>query len=54
LKKPKSLFKWRHLLPETIIGCVRWYYRYSLSYGEVEEKTEERGWSMDYSTGKDK
>ncbi len=44
------LFKWRHFLPAIIIRCVRWYCRYSLSYREVEELTQERGLRVDHST----
>jgi len=45
-----SLFKWRHFLPTIILRCVRWYCRYSLSYREVEELTQERGLRVDHST----
>ncbi|CAA9558482.1 hypothetical protein AVDCRST_MAG81-442 [uncultured Synechococcales cyanobacterium] len=48
---PKShLFKWRHFLPAIIIRCVCWYCRYSLSYRDVEELTQERGLRVDHST----
>ena len=49
MSKP-HLFKWRHFLPAIIIRCVRWYCRYSLSYREVEELTQERGLRVDHST----
>jgi len=45
-----SLFKWRHYQPNIIIRCVRWYCRYSLSYRDVEELTQERGLRVDHST----
>ena len=44
------LFKWRHYLPTIILRCVRRYCRYPLSYRDVEELTQERGWRVDYST----
>ena len=48
---PKSrLFKWRHYFPAIILRCVRWYCRYSLSYRDVEELTQERGLRVDHST----
>ena len=43
------LFKWRHYLSTIILRCVRWYCRYALSYREVKELTQERGWRVDYS-----
>ena len=48
---PKSaLFKWRHYFPAIILHCVRWYCRYSLSYRDVEELTQEGGLRVDHST----
>jgi len=44
------LFKWRHFVPSIILRCVRWYCRYSLSYRDVEELTQERGLRVDHST----
>ncbi|CAA9588689.1 hypothetical protein AVDCRST_MAG81-4526 [uncultured Synechococcales cyanobacterium] len=44
------LFKWRHFVPTIILRCVRWYCRYSLSYRDVEELTQERGLRVDHST----
>jgi len=44
------LFKWRHYFPAIILRCVRWYCRYSLSYRDVEELTQERGLRVDHST----
>ena len=44
------LFKWRHFVPAIILRCVRWCCRYSLSYRDVEELTQERGWRVDYAS----
>lgn len=44
------MFKWRHYFPAIILRCVRWYCRYSLSYRDVEELTQERGLRVDHST----
>ncbi len=46
----KSLFKWRHFLPEIILLCVRWYLRYPLSYRNLEEMMAERGLSINHTT----
>ncbi len=35
------LCKWRYYLPTIIIRCVRCYYRYALSYTDVEELSAE-------------
>ena len=32
-----SDFKWRHFRGELILGCVRWYCKYIISYRELEE-----------------
>jgi IS6 family transposase len=45
-----SLFKWRHFLPDIILLNVRWYYRYALSYRNLEDMMAERGVAMDHST----
>lgn len=45
-----ALFKWRHFLPEIILLNVRWYCRYPLSYGDLEEMMTERGIEVDHST----
>jgi len=37
-------------VPTIILRCVRWYCRYSLSYRDVEELTQERGLRVDHST----
>src|SRR3954463_8079649 len=45
-----TLFKYRHYQAEIILLCVRWYLRYSLSYGDLEEMMAERGLSVDHTT----
>jgi hypothetical protein len=47
LKHHKSPFKWRHFEPAVILLCVRWYYRYQLSYRDLEEMMSERGLAVD-------
>ena len=46
----RSLFKWRHFLPDIIVLSVRWYCRYPLSYRDLEEIMSERGVEVDHST----
>ncbi|WP_221900815.1 IS6 family transposase [Bathymodiolus platifrons methanotrophic gill symbiont] len=43
-------FKWRHFEKEIILLNVRWYLAYPLSYRNLEEITEERGYHVDHST----
>ena len=43
-------FKWRHFQPEIILICVRWYFRYSLSYRDLVELMSERGLSIHHTT----
>ena len=50
MKQNKSAFKWRHFEPSLIPLCVRWYRRFQLSYGDVEEIMHERGLDVDHST----
>lgn len=45
-----SDFKWRHYRGEIILGCVRWYCRYGISYRELEEMMSERGVEVDHTT----
>ncbi len=33
----QNSFKWRHFEADSILLCVRWYLRYSLSYRDLEE-----------------
>ena len=43
-------FKGRHFTREMILQSVRWYLAYALSYRDIEELMEERGFSVDHST----
>ena len=43
-------FKGRHHQRDIILQCVRWYVAYSLSYRDLEELMEERGYVVDHST----
>jgi transposase-like protein len=48
-KNPRD-FKWRHFHGEMILQCVRWYYKYGISYRDLEEMMTERGISVDHTT----
>ena len=43
-------FKGRHHKQEIILQCVRWYVTYSLSYRDLEELMQERGYAVDHSS----
>lgn len=43
-------FKGRHFQRDMILQSVRWYLAYSLSYRDIEERMQERGFSVDHST----
>ncbi len=43
-------FKWRHFRGEIILGAVRWYCKYGISYRDLEEMMGERGVEVDHST----
>lgn len=43
-------FKGRHYQQDIILQCVRWYVAYSLSYRDLEELMQERGYDVDHST----
>jgi transposase, IS6 family len=43
-------FKWRRFEPEMILLAVGWYFRFSLSYRDVEELLAERGLHADHVT----
>ncbi len=43
-----SDFKWRHYQGAVILGCVRWYCKYGISYRELEEMMSERGFEVDH------
>src|SRR5512133_957969 len=45
-----QLFRGRHFRDEIIVLCVRWYFRYPLSYRDLEEMMAERGLTIDHST----
>lgn len=50
MKRNSTPFKWRHFEPTLILLCDRWYYRYQLSYRDLEEMMRERGLSVDHAT----
>jgi transposase-like protein len=43
-------FKGLHHQQDMILQCVRWYVAYSLSYRDLEELMQERGYEVDHST----
>ena len=43
-------FKWKHFRGEIILGCVRWYCKYGISYRDLEEMMLERGIEVDHTT----
>lgn len=43
-------FQGRHHQQDIILQCVRWYVAYSLSYRDLEELMQERGYEVDHST----
>lgn len=43
-------FKRRHFQQDMILQSIRWYLAYSLSYRDIEELMQERGFSVDHST----
>ena len=43
-------FKWRHYQGQIILGCVRWYCKYGISYRDLEEMMYERGVEVDHTT----
>lgn len=45
-----SDFKWRHFRGEIILGCIRWYCKYGISYRDLEEMMLERGIEVDHTT----
>src|SRR3546814_1323033 len=46
----KTDFKWRHFQGDVILWVVRWYWRYPISYRDLEEMLAERGISVDHTT----
>jgi transposase-like protein len=47
---PKSGFAGFRFPPEVIMVAVRWYFRYGLSYRDVDELLAERGIAVDHVT----
>ena len=45
-----SDFKWRHFQGEIILGYVRWYCKYGISYHDLEEMMLERDVEVDHTT----
>ena len=43
-------FKNRQFTGEVIIGCMRWYLKYPISYRNLEEMMQEREVEVDYTT----
>ncbi len=43
-------FKGRHFQQSMILQSVPWYLAYALSYWNIEEMMEERGFHVDHST----
>ena len=43
-------FQGRHFEGEIILGAVRWYCRYGISYRELQEMLTERGIPVDHTT----
>jgi transposase-like protein len=43
-------FKGRHYQGAIILGCVRWYCKYGISYRDLEEMMQERGVEVDHVT----
>lgn len=43
-------FRGRHYQQDIILQCVRWYLAYSLSYHDLEELMQDRGYTVDHST----
>ena len=43
-------FKGRHFQKDMILQSIRWYLTYALSYRDIEELMEERGFFVDHST----
>ncbi len=45
-----SDFKWKHFQGEIILGCVRWYCKYGISYRDLEKMMIKRGVEVDHTT----
>ncbi|PFD99116.1 IS6 family transposase [Bacillus cereus] len=46
----QNLFKWKHYQPDIILLTVRWYLRYNISFRDLVEMMEERGFSIAHTT----
>jgi IS6 family transposase len=44
-----TLFEWPHFQAELLLLCVRWYFRYQLSYRDLEQMLLERGLYVDHT-----
>lgn len=49
-KQAMNDFKWRHFKSDIILGCVRYYCKYGISYRDLEEMMLERGVEVDHTT----
>jgi IS6 family transposase len=49
-KNTKQPFKWKHFAGDIILRLMRWYCRYALSYGDLNEMAQERGLLLERST----
>nr|ALU64524.1 Mobile element protein [Rhizobium leguminosarum bv. viciae] len=49
-RRSKDDFKGRHFEAWLIVQAVAWYLRYPLSYRDLEEMFQERGFEVDHST----
>jgi IS6 family transposase len=49
-KNETQSFRWKHYAGEIILWLVRWYCRYALSYGDLQEMAQERGLFLERST----
>ena len=45
-----NVFKGRHFNRDIILGAVRWYCKYGISYRELQEILAERGVNVDHTT----
>ena len=43
-------FKGNHHQQDMILQCVRWYVAYHLSYSDLDELIQERGYTVDHSS----
>ena len=43
-------FNGRHFQGDMILQSIRWYLAYALSYRDIEEIMQERGFNVDHST----